>query len=247
MTGPAPPPHVPRYPRAVLFDLDDTIFDHSLTCRDALGRVRREFDVFRGPSLDDLRHEYGRLLTDTHRGVMLGHRTSEEARAERFRRLAEWAGHPIRPSAALEVSEAYRAHYQRLRRAVPGAAEAVRRLARRSLIGIVTNNTVAEQEEKLAFLALDRTVDLLVTSEEVGSAKPDRRIFCSALARAGTTAGETVMIGDSWESDITGARAAGIRAIWFNRFRVPRPGPETVGEFRSFRPARDLASLVAVA
>jgi len=33
------------------------------------------------------------------------------------------------------------------------------------------------------------------------------------------------MIGDAWETDIAGARAAGIRPVWFNRFGAPSPDP----------------------
>jgi putative hydrolase of the HAD superfamily len=34
------------------------------------------------------------------------------------------------------------------------------------------------------------------------------------------------MVGDSWAADVIGARAAGIRAIWFNPDRAPSPEPE---------------------
>jgi HAD superfamily hydrolase (TIGR01549 family) len=232
-------------PRAVLFDMDDTIFDHSLTCRDALGRVRAEYDVFRDRPLDALWREYGRLLNATHTDVMLGRRTSEEVRAERFRRLARWAGHPVPPTQAVELSRRYREHYQQLRRPVPGAPEAVRRWHDRAQVGVVTNNTVAEQVEKIAFLGLGSAIDFLVTSEEVGVAKPDPRIFRAALDRAGVAPGESVMVGDSWASDIAGARATGLRALWFNRFVEASPDPAGVPEFRSFRAPRRFDRLVA--
>ncbi len=160
-------------------------------------------------------------------------------RAERFQVLAAWSGHPIDPATAAGLSQTYRQHYQRLRRPVPGAPEAIRRLKGRTRLGVVTNNTVAEQAEKLGFLGLDRVVDFLLTSEEVGVAKPDPAIFRVALDRAGVAPEEAVMVGDSWGSDVVGARAAGIRALWFNRFRVPRPDSIAVPEFTTFRaPAR---------
>ena len=229
----------------MFLDLDDTIFDHSLTCRDALARVRSRYRVLRGKPMDAVWREYARLLDDTHGSVMAGRRTPEDARVERFRRLGDWAGDPIPLAAAREVAEAYHRYYTKFRREVPGATAAVRRLKQHSRIGIVTNNTVAEQSEKLAFLGLDRAVDLLVTSEEVGSAKPDPRIFRAALVRADTAAADAVMIGDRWESDVVGALAAGIRPVWFNRFGLTRPGATAVPEFRSFRAVRQLVRLVA--
>lgn len=239
------PKETPRLPKLVLFDMDDTIFDHSLTCREALRQLRREHGAIRGRSLMETWREYGRLLGTTHTDVMLGRRPSDEVRAERFQRLAAWSGHPIEPEVAARISLMYRRHYQRLRRPVPGAPDAVRRLEGRTRLGIVTNNTVAEQVEKLAFLGLDRTVEFLVTSEEVGVAKPDPAIFRAALDRAGATPEETVMVGDSWETDVAGARAVGIRAIWFNRFRAPAPIPLGVSEFTTFRVPRRLERLLA--
>jgi FMN phosphatase YigB (HAD superfamily) len=82
---------------------------------------------------------------------------------------------------------------------------------------IVSNNLLEEQQEKLRQCGLEQYVDLLVVSSEAGVSKPDPRIFEIALARAGVGAGDAVMVGDSWENDIKGARAAGVRAVWFNR------------------------------
>jgi HAD superfamily hydrolase (TIGR01549 family) len=238
-------PSALRLPPLLLFDLDDTIFDHTLTCRAALAELRRKESDLRGPSLEDTLREYGRLLNSTHTDVMLGRRTADEVRAERFGRLTEWAGHPVARSRAEELSSRYRHHYQRLRRAVPGAPEAIRRLAGRAKIGIVTNNTVEEQVEKLAFLRLERDVDFLVTSEEVGKAKPDPAIFRAALHRGNRAPRDAVMVGDSWESDVVGARGAGIRAVWFNRFETPHPAGPGAAELTSFRPVARFERLLS--
>ncbi|MCI4338717.1 MAG: HAD-IA family hydrolase [Thermoplasmata archaeon] len=234
-----------RLPPLVLFDLDDTIFDHTLTCRAALAELRRQERDLTGPSLDDTLSEYGRLLNAMHTDVMLGRRTADDVRAERFERLTEWAGHPVARARAEELSSTYRREYQRLRRAVPGAPEAIRRLAGRAKIGVVTNNTVAEQVEKLAFLRLDGDVDFLVTSEEVGRAKPDPAIFRAALERGKHAPRDAVMVGDSWASDVVGARAAGIRAVWFNRFETPPPAKPGAAELTSFRPLAQFERLIS--
>jgi HAD superfamily hydrolase (TIGR01549 family) len=226
--------------------MDDTIFDHSLTCRAALAELRRQWPFLRGTPLNDQWRSYGSLLGTTHRRVMLGLRRSDDARRERFLLLAARAGKKITDDEAEELSQTYRRHYQRLRRSVPGAPEAVRALHRRARIGIVTNNTVAEQREKIGFLGLDASIDDLVTSEEVGAAKPDRRIFRAALERGGAEPSEAIMVGDSWSADVVGARDAGIRAVWFNRFRIPRPEPSDVPEFASFERPRRLDALLAV-
>jgi len=219
--------------------MDDTIFDHSLTCRAALARLRLIEPRLRGPSLDWLWHEYSRLLEEVQPDVIRGRLTVQEARVARFRQLARLAGHEISEPTATEFSRQYRAHYQSLRRTVPGARRVLERLHARTVVGIVTNNEVPEQEEKLDHFGLRPFVDFMIVSAGVGVAKPDPEIFRLALAKARTRPEETVMIGDSWKSDVTGARNTGIRPVWFNRFHLARPDPWPVHELDSFRsPAR---------
>lgn len=68
-------------------------------------------------------------------------------------------------------------------------------------------------------LGLDRRVDFLVISAEVGVRKPDPRIFEEALRRAGVGPAEAIHVGDLPEEDVEGARRAGIRAFLIDRPR----------------------------
>ena len=54
-------------------------------------------------------------------------------------------------------------------------------------------------------------------SEEVGINKPQPQIFHIALQRNGITADQAIMIGDSYSSDIAGAKAAGIDQVWIHQ------------------------------
>ncbi|MGA8274962.1 MAG: HAD family hydrolase [Thermoplasmata archaeon] len=223
-------------PRLVLFDMDDTLFDHSLTCRAALAEVGSEYPRLRTRPIAVLWNEYLRLLDAPSPEISAAPDVYVRLRAERFRCLASFCGWTINPSRAAEISLRYREEYQRLRRPVPGAPRFVRRVAARARVGMVTNNEYPEQEEKLRFLGLADVVDPLVVSAQEQVAKPDPRIFRIALERAGAPASETVMVGDSWRNDVLGARAAGIRPVWFNRFNRPRPSRHPAEEIRSFRP-----------
>ncbi len=225
-------------PGAVFFDMDDTIFDHALTSRDALGRLRKEVPLFRRRSLAEFAREYSRLLEAIHPSVVAGLKSADEARWQRFQELARFCGGEVGDAEAARLSRMYRAHYLSLRRPVPGAREMLARLHGRTVVGIVTNNEVAEQRAKLAYLGVAAFVDLLVVSEEVGVGKPDPLIFETALERAGARAEETVMIGDSWANDVIGARNVGIGAVWFNRFGADPPEPLRIPEVRSFRAPR---------
>ena len=102
-----------------------------------------------------------------------------------------------------------------------------------------------EQEEKLRHCGLDRFVDVLVVSEEVGASKPGPEIFRVALERLECSADEAVMVGDSWAADIAGASRLGIRAVWFNRGRRPAPEPESlIQEIAAFEPVEDAIEVI---
>ena len=64
---------------------------------------------------------------------------------------------------------------------------------------------------------LRERLDGVVTSAEVGAAKPAGELFAAALSLAGVPARQAVHIGDSLSEDVEGARAAGIEAIWLRR------------------------------
>jgi len=216
----------PAMVSAVLFDLDDTLFDHRGCARDALEAVRTSHACFREMAFAKLERAHAQLLEELHHDVMTGRVSLEAARNERFRRLFAAAGVTAVDDLARRAAATYRARYAEARRAVAGAADVLRLVRARARIGIVSNNLLEEQREKLRVCGLDGFVDALVVSEEAGVSKPDPAIFRLVLERLGCAAREAVMVGDSWTADIAGARAAGIRAIWLN----PRHEPVPAGE-----------------
>jgi putative hydrolase of the HAD superfamily len=231
-----------RRPKVVLLDLDDTLFDHTHSSRTALGALRDAFEPFARLELDALHRIHARNLEKMHALVLRGEMSVEEARLARFRATAADCG-----ATALDVvaiAATYRAAYQHARRSVPGALELLGAVRSRAKVAIVTNNVVAEQIEKLAHLGMTDLVDVLVISEEAGVQKPDAAIFRIALQRAGAEADDAVMIGDSWGSDVLGARAAGIRAVWLNRARLPCPGPGLCAEIQSLLPTESVLELL---
>ena len=67
-------------------------------------------------------------------------------------------------------------------------------------------------------LGLEPYLDFVVTSEEVGSDKPEPPIFQAALERAGVNASEAVHVGDQYKIDVEGARGVGISPILIDRY-----------------------------
>jgi putative hydrolase of the HAD superfamily len=109
---------------------------------------------------------------------------------------------------------------------------AVRALqARRIRLGVVSNFdgrlvTICKG------LGLADAFETIVMSGRAGCAKPDPRIFAIALERLGVTATETLHVGDSDREDVTGARAAGLRAVLIRREGLSTISAEEVRDLR---------------
>ncbi len=208
--------------RTLLCDLDDTLFDHSGATRDALAVVRDATPAFQSWSLEEFDRHHRVVLETLHLEVLAGRWTVEQARVERFRQLLGAAGSEESRADVLDgVSWGYRHAYEAAWRMIPGALElaAAAKAADWQLV-IVTNNVVREQRLKVERGGLTPFVDVLVTSEEFGASKPDPRIIHHAIERVGGTRERSVVFGDSLVTDVAGARAAGVRAVWFNRWRA---------------------------
>ncbi len=223
--------------RAVLFDLDDTLFDHAGCTREALTAVQSCHAALGAVGFDALERTHALFLEQLHAEVMLGRVPLEAARRERFRRLLVACGADAADDVTARVASTYRDAYRDARRTVAGSAALLAAVRERARVGIVSNNLLGEQQEKLSACGLQPFVDALVVSEEVGVSKPDPEIFNVALERLECTPAEAVMVGDSWSADVAGARAAGIRAVWFNPARGPLPDTAaTVSQLHGLEP-----------
>jgi len=116
-------------------------------------------------------------------------------------------------------------------RAVAGVQDALRRLRPQYRLFVVTNADDSGERDVLAALSrvgLDELVDGVVSSHDVGARKPNAVFYRAALLRAGRAGiplapARAAMVGDSWPNDVAGARAAGLRTVWFNPSKARRP------------------------
>ena len=102
---------------------------------------------------------------------------------------------------------------------------------------IVTNGMESAQRRKIERLGIASCFDSIVASTAVGEGKPSPKVFAKALERMHVDPAAALMVGDSLEGDVVGARSVGMMAIWVNRQGVA--GAEVSGcadrEIRSLR------------
>ncbi len=108
----------------------------------------------------------------------------------------------------------------------PGAKEALKQLAAKHRLGMVTNGIPDVQRTKINNTGLEKYFDAIVISGELAIGKPEPGIYQHALDTLGATTGETIMVGDSFPRDVLGAQAYGIRAVWISMGRQQPDGGE---------------------
>ncbi len=97
-----------------------------------------------------------------------------------------------------------------------GAADAVRRLAQRYRLGVISDAGLSTGRTLREFLIRDQLIDCfthLTFSDELGVAKPHARAFLSTLDYLQAKPHEAVHIGDLTRNDIAGAKSVGMQAV----------------------------------
>jgi putative hydrolase of the HAD superfamily len=116
--------------------------------------------------------------------------------------------------AAIELAETFSSQRRKLQRLMPDAREVLTRLSKKYLTGLLTNGAPDLQREKLLNSGLEPLLRAVAVSGEHDIGKPEPEIFHILLAQLGVAPSEAVMIGNSLERDIAGARNTGIANIW---------------------------------
>lgn len=210
-----------REPRALLFDLDGTLLDYdaaawSLTVAHVAGSLAAAFPGLDADGLaESYRHSCDVLWSSPGPSPL---HTVDGYAVWRSVWRAALAEHGRTDAVDLAVS-LYGADRRRRYRLFPDVAETLSRLRPRvEAMAVITNGPADTQREKLAATGLADAFDLVLTSGEVRIAKPDPRIFLTALSRLGVAPSDAWYIGNSLRSDVAGALRANLAAaVWLNR------------------------------
>jgi putative hydrolase of the HAD superfamily len=186
--------------QAILFDLDDTLYDLRSYWR---GRLWRALDMARA-GLPELDHE-----------VLL--RTAMDERVY----MEQWPDFLRRQGVADEAliaatHDAFQRDWFEQMELYDDTIHTLESLRRRYRLGLITNGPASIQRAKIERFGLAGYFDALIVSGEVGVAKPDPAIFALALRQLGVAPRDALFVGDSPEHDMRGAEAAGMAFVWMN-------------------------------
>jgi len=216
--------------RAVLFDLDDTLHDDTLTYRRAAEATANAVAAERGVAASELVAAY---VAEADKFWQ----TLSPAAFDRSLvglRETMW-GAALRAVGITDASLAVvcASEYNRFRREYlelwPGALELLGRLRARGLkLAMITNGMSETHRDKIAILRLEDAFDEIFIADEVGMIKPDPRIFTLAAERLGVAPQACAMVGDRLERDVRGGNDAGMYTVWMNvrDETIPAGGPQ---------------------
>jgi putative hydrolase of the HAD superfamily len=216
--------------RAVLFDLDGTLYDRDLL---ATMLFAEQYVAF-AHELAGISRE--RFLRDAFAMDDHGYGVKEVG----YRTLVQSWG--LEAAIADRLVAHFWASYDGHCALTDDVRHTLDELRRRGMkLAVVTNGPSVMQRRKLAVLGLERAFDPILISEEEGVRKPDAEIFRRALARCGVAAHEALFVGDHPVADIQGAHGAGLRTAW--KF-VPYWPPSTVPNLPSIAFLSELLPIV---
>jgi putative hydrolase of the HAD superfamily len=230
--------------KALVFDLDDTLYDDETTANETIRATARAFQDRHGIDPEAFRRklrptakeiwyvspmaEFAKTVgCSSWEGLWMQFYGSDD-QAEKMRqwvaayRVQAW-GETLRRLGVDdglldgEMAEHFFEERRRRHTVYDDVRPALDSLRSEYRFALLTNGAIDLQQEKIDGSGLGDYLDATVISGEVGIGKPEREPFDLILRRLDISADEAVMIGNSLGSDIAGANGAGMKSIWVNR------------------------------
>lgn len=212
----------------LLFDLDDTLFDHSEAYTNGLVDTIHQFH-----SLLEIGHSEFIQTFTKHNHLLWPRFSSNELNFHEFsliriKNTLKELNVLAEKDISLKFVKTFQSSYLERISPYQKLNEFLFELSRRVGLGIVTNGTVLNAFEKVDRLGLGSIFPdtSVIVSEKFGLPKPNLEIFQHALNVFGSTADKTLFIGDNYFTDILGAKSLGLDTVWINRYEYECPQKE---------------------
>lgn len=203
----------------VFFDLDHTLWDFERNSSLTFERILAEHGI-QIPLEDFLR-----VYVPTNLAFWKLYRekkiTKEALRYQRLKTVFDQLRHPVSDEVIHSLSSEYINHLSSYTHLFPDTVAVLNYLRPRYRLHIITNGFQEIQEKKLKNSGIHHFFEHIVDSEMAGVKKPNPIIFELALDRAKVHPQKSLMIGDSLEADILGAKSVGLHTLHFNAHGDP--------------------------
>ena len=234
-----------RLPRAILFDLDDTIISASAATPHAMEQVCAQFS----PRTPGVSAEG--LFSALQKAAMEYWSEPDRQRQGRLNPAAatlfiaksalDSVGAHDDSGLAEELAQSYLTTRERSLRLYPGAIETLEKLRGEDVrLALVTNGSAEGQRGKVVRFGLERYFGCIVIEGEFGVGKPDERVYMHALETLDTQPEDAWMVGDNLEWEVATPQRLGLRGIWVDWAGVGLPEGTSVRPDRIVRAISEL-------
>ncbi|SCF67402.1 HAD family hydrolase [Streptomyces sp. Ncost-T10-10d] len=201
--------------RAVLWDIDDTIFDYTGADRIGMSKHLEHEGLPDGYGSVEQALFTWRAITDAHWARFAAGET--DFQGQRRDRVREFLSRALEDEEADAWFARHVTHYEAAWSLFPDALPALDVLANGFRHGVLSNSSIHNQDRKLRTLGVRDRFEAVVCAVELGVSKPEAGAFHAACEALALEPGEVAYVGDEPDIDAAGAVAAGLMGIWLDR------------------------------
>ncbi len=198
--------------KAVLFDLDDTLFDFKLSEKESLRNALSYFKIFAD---EEMLLHYSKINEFHWKLFEKGCLTRDQILIQRFDVFLRDIGR-----SDIDSNQLWKIYEYALSNSchlINGAKEILEALYDDYELYIVSNGTLSIQDSRISVSGIEKYFKKIFISQKIGFNKPDPRFFELCFKEMdGLLKSNAVIIGDSLSSDILGGKNFGISTVWFN-------------------------------
>ncbi len=197
--------------KAVLIDIDNTILDFDKCSDEAIKQSAEHFGITLPENYFEVFSECNdKLWHLLEEGIITKQDIYDRRWIEIFKRLGVDAD-------GIAFDNMFREKIRNIAIPVDGAEELLQYLSGKYPVYCASNASRERQEFRIASRGFDKYISGIFTSEDIGFQKPAKEFFFACgSALYPVKPSEIVMIGDSVNADIIGAKNFGLKTIWFN-------------------------------
>ncbi|WP_327370073.1 HAD family hydrolase [Streptomyces sp. NBC_01217] len=201
--------------RAVLWDIDDTIFDYTGADRAGMSKHLEREGLPDGYDSVERALLAWRTITDAHWARFAAGET--DFTGQRRDRVREFLSRALEDDEADDWFGRHAAHYEAAWSLFPDVLPVLDLLADGFRHGVLSNSSIHNQERKLRRLGVRDRFEAVVCAVELGVSKPEAGAFHAACEALALEPREVAYVGDEPDIDAGGAVAAGLMGIWLDR------------------------------
>ncbi len=206
-----------QFPKAIIFDLDDTILDTTLSADRLWSQAAEAFAEKAGVEVA----AFDQKMQESREWFWSDPERNKAGRMDLYRARAGCVEHALQelgasnPRLATEIADWFTQRRITTMQPFDGAIHTLQTLKDAGVrLALISNGKGETQREKVIRFELEPYFDCIILEGEFGIGKPDRRVFDHALKTLNAKPEETWMVGDNLHWEVATPQKLGMKGIW---------------------------------